>query len=119
MYGLLIHNYEYASDNVKKKLYHKIFASEYDGVEAARKLAEVEAVKLNNSSAQYGERVSKFVSVDGGYFIENVDEFDAAVIYVDGKDGIYSENDATIHPVVTYKVVQFVTDVYGGRELTR
>lgn len=120
MFGLLIHEHEYSSSKVTKKLYHKIFASEYEGFEAAKKLATIEALKLNRSSAQYGERIEKFVSVDSGYVVDGMEEFDAAVIFVDGKNGIYSENDATIHPVVSYKVVQFVNpEHYGGKELVR
>ena len=108
MFGLLLHEHEYKSSEVTKKLYHKIFASEAEGLEAATKLARVEAVKLNRCSARNGDNIEKYISVDEQYVLDGMEDFDAAVLFVDGKDGIYSVNDATISPVISYKVVQFV-----------
>lgn len=110
MFGLLLKEYEYGSNKVTKKLYHKIYASEEDAFSGARSITNMKARALNHSSKDQQD-ITKFMCVDYGYTVADVDEFDAAVIFVDGKDGIHSINDATIHMVMSAKVVEFTGGV--------
>lgn len=107
MFGLLIREYEYGSSKVTETLYHKIYASQDDAFSGARSLMSGKAKTLNHSSTQR-DNIAKFMCVDYGYTIGNTDDFDAAVIFVDGKYGIHSENDATIKLVTSAKVVKFI-----------
>lgn len=107
MFGLLLREYEYGSDRVTEKLYHKIYASQEDAFSGARAFMSSRAKTLNHSSAQR-DGITKFMCVDYGYTVGKVADFDAAVIFVDGKDGIHSENDATIKIVTSAKVIEFM-----------
>lgn len=106
MFGLLLREYTYGSSKVTEKLYHKIYASEQDAFSGARSLTTSKAKTLNQSSARI-DGILKFMCVDYGYVVDNSNNFDSAVIFVDGKEGIHSENDATIHLVMSVKVVEF------------
>jgi len=107
MFGLLIREYEYGSNDVTEKLYHRIYASQNDAFSGARSVMSSKAKSLNQS-ALYENNITKFMCVDYGYTVGNVGDFDAAVIFVDGKNGIHSENDATIKIVTSAKVVEFM-----------
>lgn len=107
MFGLLLREYEYGSDKVTEKLYHKIYASQTDAFSGARSITSSKARMLNQSSVKQ-DNITKFMCVDYGYVVEDAAEFDSAVIFVDGKEGIHSENDATIRLVMSAKVVEFM-----------
>ena len=120
MFALLITQYRYQSTDTQQKLYHRIFESERAAWDAAQALARSTARRQEEMNV-FKEDCQKFTQVDGSFEIPHVeDHFDAAVIFVDGKDGVDSINDATIHVVSTYKVVEF-TDPHrdGGLVLTR
>lgn len=107
MFGLLIREYEYGSSKVTEKLYHKIYASQDDAFSGARSLMSGKAKTLNHSSIEQ-DKITKFMCVDYGYTVGDADDFDVAVIFVDGKYGIHSENDATIKIVTSVKVMKFM-----------
>lgn len=107
MFGLLLREYEYGSNKVTEKLYHKIYASQEDAFSGARSFMSSKAKTLNHSSIPQ-DGITKFMCVDYGYTVGNVADFDAAVIFVDGKNGIHSENDATIKIVTSAKVIEFM-----------
>jgi len=120
MFALLITQYKYQSSDTQQKLYHRIFESERAAYEAAQSLARSTARRQEEMNV-FKENYQKFTYVDGCFEIPHVkDSLDAAVIFVDGKEGVDSINDATIHVVSTYKVVEF-TDPHrdGGLVLTR
>ncbi len=120
MFALLITQYKYQSSDTQQKLYHRIFESERAAYEAAQSLARSTARRQEEMNI-FKEDCQKFTHVDHSFEIPHVeDRFDAAVIFVDGKDGVDSINDATIHVVSTYKVVEFTDpDKDGGLVLTR
>ena len=107
MFGLLLREYEYGSNKVTEKLYHKIYASQDDAFSGARSITSLRAKTLNHSSV-HQDNITKFMCVDYGYTVGNVADFDAAVIFVDVKEGIHSENDSTIRLVMSAKVVEFM-----------
>lgn len=119
MFALLITEHFYKSDKTRQKLYHRIYESERSAVEASVALAE-STVRTQERLNRFSEGHHKFTNVDRGFEIPNVEDFDAAVIFVDGNEGIDTINDATIHIVASYKVVEF-TDPHidGGRVLVR
>ena len=107
MFGILLHEYSFGNNKATRKLYHKIYASKEDVVKGINTILSKRANSLNNSS-RYTNGVDCFTIVDSGYQIPDVNhEFDQAIIFVDGKDGIHSENDASIYPVVTASVEEF------------
>jgi hypothetical protein len=107
MFGILLHEYSFGNNKVTRKLYHKIYASKEDVVKGINNILIKRVNSLNNSS-RYTDGVECFAIVDRGYHILDVKhEFDQAIIFVDGKDGIHSENDASIYPVVTASFIEF------------